>query len=47
VLAVDRNIASVRCVSGDYYDYLHLVNSEGAWKIINVLWTPIQPREQR
>ena len=47
VLAVDRNIASVRCVSGDYYDYLHLVKTDEGCKIINVLWTPVNPPQPR
>lgn len=47
VLSVDRNIASARCVSGDYYDYLHLVKTDEGWKIMNVLWAPVNPKAAR
>ncbi|MDD4096981.1 MAG: nuclear transport factor 2 family protein [Oscillospiraceae bacterium] len=32
------NIATARAVSNEYVDYIHLVNTKGSWKIINVLW---------
>lgn len=39
VLDVFRDIATVRCLSPEYVDYLHLARfgAEG-WKIVNVLW---------
>lgn len=40
ILDVSENIATVKAVSYDYIDYLHLAKSEGTWKIINVLWRP-------
>jgi len=47
VLSLDRNIASARCVSGDFYDYLQLVKTGDGWKIMNVLWTPVNPTPPR
>jgi len=38
ILDVYREIASVRTECADFIDYLHLAKSEGAWKIVNVLW---------
>ena len=32
------NIATAKVVSNEYIDYIHLVNTKGSWKIINVLW---------
>jgi len=40
ILDVFKNMASVKTVSPDFVDYLHLVRSEGQWKIVNVLWEP-------
>jgi hypothetical protein len=39
LLDVFRDIATVRCLSAEYVDYLHLarLGAEG-WKIVNVLW---------
>ncbi len=38
ILDIYRGIASVRVDSVAYIDYLHLAQSEGGWKIVNVLW---------
>ena len=39
VLDVFRDIATVRCVSPEYVDYLQIANfGEEGWKIVNVLW---------
>jgi hypothetical protein len=47
VLDIFKTIAAVKCKSGDYMDYLHLAKTEGEWKIMNVLWVPLNPRPQR
>ncbi|HYE59327.1 MAG TPA: nuclear transport factor 2 family protein [Rhodothermales bacterium] len=31
-------MASVRLVSAQFIDYLHLTRWEGRWKTLNVLW---------
>ena len=36
ILAVDGNIASVKVVSADFIDYLHLGKWNGDWQIINI-----------
>jgi hypothetical protein len=39
ILDVFRDIATVRCVSAAYVDYLHLARfGAEEWKIVNVLW---------
>jgi hypothetical protein len=38
-LDVCDNVASVKAVSYEYVDYLHLVRDDGRWTIMNVLWT--------
>ena len=39
VLDVFRDIASVRCLSPEYVDLLHLARfGADGWKIVNVLW---------
>lgn len=39
VLDIFRDIASVRCLSAEYVDYLHLARfGEDGWQIVNVLW---------
>lgn len=38
ILAVDGNIASVKVVSADFIDYLHLGKWNGDWQIINIFW---------
>ncbi len=38
VLDVCDNVASVKAVSYEYVDYLHVVLDEGRWTIMNVLW---------
>lgn len=37
--SVDQNIASARLESCRYVDYLHLICTEGHWKLLNVLFT--------
>lgn len=38
VLDVYGNAASAKIIATDWVDYLHLVNWNGEWRIINVLW---------
>lgn len=38
IFAVDGDIASAMVVSNEYIDYLHLVHTDGSWRILNVLW---------
>jgi hypothetical protein len=38
ILDVFKNTASVKTISVDYMDYLHMVKFNGQWKILNVLW---------
>jgi len=38
ILDIFKNTASVKTVSPDFIDYIHLVKWNGEWKIINVLW---------
>jgi hypothetical protein len=40
ILDVFKNTASVKSISPDFIDYLHLVKADGHWKIVNVLWEP-------
>jgi hypothetical protein len=39
VLDIFRDVATVRCLSAEYVDYLHLARfGAQGWKIVNVLW---------
>ena len=38
ILDTHGNMATVKTVSPDFIDYLHLARWEGQWKIINALW---------
>ncbi|NIM50622.1 MAG: hypothetical protein GTN62_09860 [Gemmatimonadales bacterium] len=40
VLDIFNNVASVKAVSPDFVDYLHIVRWNEGWKIVNVLWDP-------
>jgi len=44
ILDTHGGMASVKAVSPDYVDYLHLVKWNGEWKILNVVWEQ-RPRE--
>lgn len=37
-LDISERTASVKLITDEWIDYLHLVKLNGAWKIINVLW---------
>jgi hypothetical protein len=45
LLDLYENIATVKLVSRDYVDYLHLAKFDDGWKIVNVLWVPLQKAE--
>jgi hypothetical protein len=38
ILDAHTNVASVKVVTGDFIDYLHVVRWNDGWKILNVLW---------
>ena len=38
ILDIIENNASVKAVSADFIDYLHLARYDGQWRIVNVLW---------
>lgn len=38
ILAIDGGMATVRLLSTQLIDYMHLARVDGEWKIINVLW---------
>lgn len=42
ILDVDHEMAAVKAVSVKFIDYCQLGKFEGEWKIVNVLWTPVE-----
>ena len=38
ILDVFRHVATAKCVSPEYVDYLHLAKFDDRWLIVNVLW---------
>lgn len=42
ILDVSSTSASVKTVSHQFIDYLHLARLNGEWRIVNVLWVPIK-----
>lgn len=38
LLDVSTLTASVKLIADEWFDYMHLVKTNGEWKIINVLW---------
>lgn len=40
ILDVGRDIASVKTVTPDFVDYIHMARVDGRWRIVNVLWEP-------
>ena len=42
VLDATPVMASVKTVSHEFIDYLHLAKIDGEWKIVNVLWEPAE-----
>jgi hypothetical protein len=47
ILDAESTMASVKVVSTDFIDYLHVAKSNGEWKIINVLWEPSKDRVEK
>lgn len=46
IFDVREGLASAKVVSSQFYDYLHLAEIDGEWKILNVLWVPNEPRPE-
>jgi len=42
ILDVMSKTASVKTISHEFIDYLHLAKIDGQWRIVNVLWEPAQ-----
>jgi len=42
ILGIGYDLASVRAVSSASYEYIQLAKIDGEWKLINVLWVPVQ-----
>lgn len=40
ILTINSDLASVKLTSPMFNDFLQMVNIEGKWKIVNVLWEP-------
>lgn len=40
ILDVMSGIASVKTVSHEFIDYIHMAKIDGQWRIVNVLWEP-------
>lgn len=38
ILDIYKNTATVKALSTQYVDYLHLAKFNGEWKIVNVIW---------
>jgi Putative lumazine-binding len=38
LLDISARTASVKLIAADWIDYMHIVKTNGDWKIINVLW---------
>jgi hypothetical protein len=38
ILEIGKNIATVKCESKDFIDYLHLARINNDWKILNAIW---------
>jgi hypothetical protein len=46
ILDVLESSASVKSISHEFIDYLHLAKVNGQWKIVNVLWEPAKADEK-
>ncbi|MBC8184745.1 nuclear transport factor 2 family protein [candidate division KSB1 bacterium] len=44
ILDVYKNTASVKIISVDFIDYVHLAKINGEWKMMNVAWEPIKKK---
>ena len=38
ILDIYKNTASVKAISAQFVDYLHLAKFDGKWMIVNILW---------
>ncbi len=38
IVEIGKNIASAKCVSPKFIDYLHLARINNEWKLLNVIW---------
>jgi hypothetical protein len=47
ILDVLNASASVKTISHEFTDYLHLAKINGQWKIVNVLWEPLPKTEEK
>lgn len=45
ILEATERIAMVRTESPDFVDYIHVAKIAGTWKIVNVLWEPVEKNE--
>ena len=43
ILDVLTETASVKTISPEFIDYIHLAKINGQWRIVNVLWEPAKP----
>jgi hypothetical protein len=43
ILDLSPRMASVKTLSHEFVDYLHLAKVDGRWRIVNVLWEPAAP----
>jgi hypothetical protein len=43
ILDLSSHTASVKTISPEFIDYLHLAKMNGQWQIVNVLWEPVKP----
>jgi hypothetical protein len=43
ILDVLTETASVKTISPEFIDYIHLAKINGQWRIVNVLWEPVKP----
>jgi hypothetical protein len=43
ILDILTETASVKTISPEFIDYIHLARINGQWRIVNVLWEPVQP----
>ena len=47
ILDLLENSASVKTITHEFIDYLHLAKVNGQWKIVNVLWEPAKAPEKK
>lgn len=42
ILDVMSKTATVKTITHDFIDYIHLAKIDGQWRIVNVLWEPVE-----